>query len=55
MYKLLSKFDNVSKPIRIGGRVLLVTGVVLDILELFSTIEKDLNDADKKLGRKQFQ
>ncbi len=41
-----------SKPVRIGGRVLLVAGVVLDTLELCSAIEADLNDVDKKLGKK---
>ena len=41
-----------EKVIRIGGKILLVCGIVLDALEPGKAIEDDLHDADEKLGRK---
>lgn len=41
-----------EKVIRIGGKILLVCGIVLDALELGKAIEDDLHDVDGNLGRK---
>ena len=51
-YDLLKNLDDTGKKVRIGGRVLLVAGVVLDTLELGKAINNDLHDADQKIGRK---
>ncbi len=51
-YNLLKNFDGYAKKIRVGGKILLVVGIVLDALELGIAIDKDLKDADKKLGKK---
>ena len=51
-YDLLKNLDDTGKKVRIGGRVLLVAGVVLDILELGKSINNDLHDAVQKIGRK---
>ena len=40
--------------VRIGARVLLVIGAALDALELYQTIESDLHDADRKIGKKTY-
>lgn len=53
-YDLLKNFENVGKVVEIGGRVLLAAGVVLDALELCSTIDDDLHDADRKIGKKTY-
>ena len=45
-------FTKVGKVIRIGGKSLLVAGVLLDTLELGNIVIDDLNDADKKIGKK---
>ncbi len=50
-YAVLSRMDKVKKVVRIGGKILLVCGIVLDALELGKAIEEDLHDADGKLGR----
>ena len=50
-YNILKRFDGVAKVVRIAGKILLITGIVLDALELGLAIKKDLNDADQKLGR----
>ena len=36
---------------RIAGRVLLVGGIALDVLELGTAVNADLKDADRKLGK----
>ena len=41
-----------GKTVRYAGRTLLIAGVALDTLELGMAIDKDLKDADKKLGKK---
>ena len=51
-YDLLKNLDDTGKKVRIGGRVLLVAGVVLDTLDLGKAINNDLHDADQKIGRK---
>ena len=51
-YNVLKNLDDSGKKVRIGGKVLFVTGVVLDALELGKAINDDLNDADKKIGKK---
>lgn len=53
-YDLLKNFENVGRVVEIGGRVLLVAGVVLDALELCNTIDDDLHDADQKIGKKTY-
>ena len=53
-YDLLKNFDNAGKVVQIGGRVLLIAGVALDALELCSTIDDDLHDADEKIGKKTY-
>jgi hypothetical protein len=53
-YDLLKNFENIGKVVEIGGRVLLAAGVVLDALELCSTIDDDLHDADRKIGKKTY-
>lgn len=47
----LSHFQQGAKVVKIAGRILLVTGVALDALEIGTTMYADLNDADGKLGR----
>ncbi len=51
-YDLLKNFDKVSKFIHVAGKVLLVGGLTLDVLELGLSIYDDLSDPDKKLGKK---
>lgn len=51
-YNFLKDFDGTAKKVRIGARVLLVIGAVLEALELYQTIESDLHDADRKIGKK---
>lgn len=51
-YNLLKDLKKTGKKIRIGGRILLVAGIALDALELGTTIDSDLKDADKKIGKK---
>lgn len=53
-YDLLKNFENAGRVVQIGGRVLLVAGVALDALELCSTIDDDLHDADRKIGKKTY-
>lgn len=50
-YNLLKNFDDSAKIVRIGGKVLLVAGTIIDVLELSNSIRTDLNDADQKLGK----
>lgn len=50
-YSLLKNFDDTAKVVRIGGRILLVAGIAMDVLELGSVISDDLSDADQKLGK----
>ena len=53
-YDVLKDFQTSAKKVRIAGRVLLVAGGVLDALELCSTIDDDLHDADRKIGKKTY-
>jgi len=53
-YDILKDFRTSGKIIRIAGRVLVVTGGVLDVLELCNTIDDDLHDADRKIGKKTY-
>ena len=50
MYNALKNFSESGKIIRTGGRYLLAAGTVLDVVELGLALQKDLTDADKKLG-----
>ena len=51
-YDILKNFRNSGTIVRIGGRVLVVAGTLLDALELGVAVHEDLTDADKKLGGK---
>ncbi|WP_158097748.1 bacteriocin class II family protein [Tyzzerella sp. An114] len=51
-YIRFKNFTKAGKAVRIGGKVLLVAGVLLDTLELGNTIIDDLSDVDKKIGKK---
>ena len=54
-YDVLKDFQASAKKVRIAGRVLLVAGSVLDALELCNTIDDDLHDADRKIGKKTYR
>jgi len=51
-YDKLKDLKGAGKMVHVAGRVLLVAGIALDALELGTTIEADLTDADRKLGKK---
>ena len=51
-YDKLKDLKDAGKKVRVAGKVLLVAGIALDVLELGTTIDADLNDADRKLGKK---
>lgn len=53
-YNLLKNFDNTAKVVRIAGRTLLVVGIVADTISLGQAINEDLNDADKKIGKRTY-
>lgn len=55
VYEAFKNFDNVAKYTKTAGKALAVVGVALDAYELGSTIYLDLNDEDKKLGKKTLQ
>ena len=44
----------ISKVVRIAGRVLLVAGAALDALGLCDVIDGDLHDAHQKIGKKTY-
>lgn len=51
VYNLLKNFDDTAKIIKIGGKILLVSGVIADAIVMGDAIHTDLNDADQKLGK----
>lgn len=51
-YIRFKNFTKAGKVVRIGGKTLLVAGLLLDTLELGNAVIDDLNDADKKIGKK---
>ena len=51
-YNAVKDLKSFGKKVRVAGKVLLVAGVALDVLELGTTIDADLKDADRKLGKK---
>ena len=53
-YRVLKDFDGAAKKVRVAGKILLVTGAALDVLELYQTVEGDLHDADRKIGKKTY-
>ncbi len=55
VYEAFKNFDDVAAAAKNGGKALAVIGVALDAYELGSTIYMDLNDNDKKLGKKTLQ
>lgn len=50
-YNALKDLKSTGKKVRIAGRVLLVGGIALDVLELGTAVNADLKDADRKLGK----
>lgn len=50
-YRILKDFDGHAKKVRVAGKILAVMGAALDALEIAEAVERDLNDADRKLGR----
>ncbi len=50
-YNALKDLKGAGKKVRIAGKVLLVAGVALDVLEMGLAVNADLKDADKKLGK----
>lgn len=50
-YNILKDFDSIAKKIRISARVLLIPGVAWEVFDLSQTIETDLHDADRKIGK----
>lgn len=52
MYMRFKNFTEVGKVVHMGGKILLVAGILLDTLELGNAVIDDLNDADQKLGKK---
>ena len=50
-YNALKDLPTAGKKVRIAGKVLLVAGVALDVLELGLAVNADLKDADRKLGK----
>ena len=50
-YNALKDLRNTGKKVRISGKVLLIGGIVLDILELGIAVNADIKDADRKLGK----
>ena len=50
-YNALKDLPSAGKKVRSAGKVLLVAGVALDVLELGLAVNADLKDADKKLGK----
>ncbi|QNL45789.1 PE/PPE C-terminal domain-containing protein [Oscillibacter hominis] len=51
-YNALKDLKATGKKVRVAGKVLLVAGIALDALELGTTIDADLKDADRKIGKK---
>lgn len=55
VYEAFKNFDDVAKYTKTAAKALAVVGIALDAYELSSTIYLDLNDEDKKLGKKTLQ
>lgn len=53
-YDALKDLKATGKKVRIAGKVLLVAGIALDALELETTIDADLKDANRKIGKKTY-
>ena len=51
-YLKLKNFENAAKPVRIAGKVLLATGIVLDAIELGAAIYDDVKDSDNFVEKK---
>ena len=51
-YLKLKNFENAAKSVRIAGKVLLVMGIALDILELGTAIYDDIKDSDNFVEKK---
>lgn len=55
VFKLAKSGNDIVELAKIGGKALAFGGTVADVYELGSTIYFDLNDKDKKLGKKTLQ
>lgn len=51
-YNTLKDLESFGKKVRVAGKVLLVGGIALDVLEVGNAIDADLKDADRKIGKK---
>ena len=52
VYEAFKDFDQVKDVVKTGGKALAIIGAAMDVYEMGSTIADDLNDEDKKLGKK---
>jgi len=52
VYDTFGDFNKVVKTAKIGGAALTAVGVALDIYDVGTAVYADLNDADKKIGKK---
>lgn len=50
-YDILKNLDQTTKIVQVGGKILAVSGAVLDAIELGTAISDDLAGADQKLGK----
>ena len=50
-YETLKNFDHSARVIKVAGKTLLIAGVIADTISLGKTIESDLKDVDRKLGK----
>lgn len=55
IYKVFKNFDDAIKVVKTAGKAFAVVDVALDVYELGNTIYLDLNNEDKKLGKKTLQ
>lgn len=55
VYEAFKNFDDVKNNVKTAGKALAAVGVVLDAYEIGSAVYFDLNDEDKKIGKKTWQ
>lgn len=55
VYEAFKNFDDVAKYTKTAAKALAVVGIALDAYELSKIIYLDLNDENKKLGKKTLQ
>ncbi|MEG2584384.1 MAG: hypothetical protein RSA27_07755, partial [Oscillospiraceae bacterium] len=54
-YEAFHNFDDVAKMAKKGGKAMSAVGVALDMYEIGGAVYMDLNDDDKKLGKKSLE